>query len=232
MYKLLATALLFVSVTTQAQILLPKFGTTISSIRSNQYLADMENSYRTRKGFTAGIGYSMLAGRIGSGLLHIQPEINFVQKGFRIDATGEFEYEGVYTLTAQQSYRLNYLDIPVLAKYTWGGSKIKISVVAGPSASFALGGKYKAKLTRTQDGITETTADSKGDIIFYESNEPNEISFDYNIALDLQAGVGITIKEYLYLEARGISSLTNLKHGNKTKNQLLQFTVGVPITLK
>jgi hypothetical protein len=232
MLKLISTGLLFVSLATQAQMLIPKFGMTVSSLRSDQYVADMDNSFENRKGFTAGVGYAIRAARIGHGFLYVQPELNCVQKGFQVEATGEFEYEGVYQLHTKQSYRLNYLDIPVLAKYTWGGSKLKVSVTAGPAASFALGGTYKNKLTRTQDGVTETLADTNGDVVFYESNEPNKLSFDYNIALDLQAGVGITIKEYLYLEARGSSSLTNLNHNNQTKNQLLQITVGVPITLK
>jgi hypothetical protein len=232
MLKLISTGLLFVSLATQAQVLIPKFGMTVSSLRADQYVTDMDNSFGSRKGFTAGVGYAIRAGRIGNGFLYVQPEINFVQKGFQVDATGEFEFEGVYQLESKQSYRLNYLDMPVLAKYTWGGSNLKVSVTAGPAASFALGGQYTAKLTKTQDGITEILADTKGDVVFYDSNEPNTMSFDYNIALDLQAGLGITIKEYVYLEARGISSLTNLNHNNKTKNQLLQFTVGVPITLK
>ena len=232
MVKLISTGLLLVSLAAQAQVIIPKFGMTISSLHSDQYVPDMDNSFANRKGFTAGVGYAIRAARIGNGFLFVQPEINFVQKGFQVDATGEFQFEGVYQLESKQSYRLNYLDMPVLAKYTWGGSNVKVSVTAGPAASFALGGKYTAKLTKKQDGITSTLADTKGDVVFYDSNEPNKLSMDYNIALDLQAGIGITIKEHVYLEARGSSSLTNLNHNNKTKNQVLQFTVGVPITLK
>lgn len=233
MHKAITTTLLLVtSFATHAQVLIPKIGGTLSSLRADTYVIQMDNSFNNQTGFTAGVAYVLPLTTLGKGELGIQPELSFTQKGFGVEATGEFEFEGTYQLYTKQSYTLNYLDIPVLVRYAIGGDNLKVTVTGGPAVGFALGGKYESTLTRTQDGVTETLADSKGDVIYYQDDEANTVTFDHNIEFALQGGIGVILKNRLSLEARVGTGLTNMKHDNKTQNVFSQVTVGVPITLR
>lgn len=68
-----------------------------------------------------------------------QPELAFVSRGFRavIDERKSLDY------FASVSYKINYFELPLLAKGNFEQDKIRFSVYAGPSIGFALNGKIK-----------------------------------------------------------------------------------------
>ena len=67
----------------------------------------------------------------------IQPELAFMQKGTKI----ELEFFGE---TVTNKFRLNYLDVPILAKAKFGNESIAAYVAAGPSFGFAISGSNEA----------------------------------------------------------------------------------------
>ena len=70
---------------------------------------------------------------IGGGLLMFQPELHWMQKGYKIDDAGS---QGEITST------LNYLEIPLLARINFGGT-LKLFAFAGPSFGYLLDGTYE-----------------------------------------------------------------------------------------
>lgn len=70
---------------------------------------------------------------IGGGFFMVQPEVHWMQKGYKIADAGSL---GDITST------LNYLEIPLLARINFGGS-LKLFAFAGPSIGFLLSGTYE-----------------------------------------------------------------------------------------
>jgi hypothetical protein len=69
---------------------------------------------------------------IGGGFFALQPELHWVQKGYKVPNT---------VSGAETTINLDYFEIPVLARINFGGS-LKIFAFAGPSFGFLLDGSY------------------------------------------------------------------------------------------
>lgn len=142
---------------TSGQVLIPKFGMSLSTIKSSEFVTGMDNSFSNQVGYTIGASYSIPVKPMNTALFSVQPEISFVQKGFRVDAEGEFiSIEQPESIQSHQEFTINYLEIPILGKYELGFEKLKLSIYGGPYVAFGLGGRYKSTSTRTSGGLTET----------------------------------------------------------------------------
>jgi hypothetical protein len=216
----------------QAQTLIPKVGLTISTLAIEES-NDPENQYSvsSNTGFTFGVGYNFPVANLGQVAFSLQPEATYIQKGFKGKTTGEFVIgEQYYQVHATSSETINYFEIPILAKFEYGNDKLKVALYTGPSIGFGLGGKYKTtNAVDTGEGIEHY--DSEGKIIFYNGNEENRVELDHNVDFGIQGGASFTFFNHVALDVRYGKGLTNLNHGDKSRNNVLQFTIGVPIRL-
>ena len=74
----------------------------------------------------------------------IQPELNYVQKGFRIQESKDLTlYNVPIPLGVNAVTAVKYIDIPVLAKYKFRGAGASGYVFAGPSVGYALSGNLE-----------------------------------------------------------------------------------------
>ena len=73
---------------------------------------------------------------IGDGLFVIQPELHWLQKGYKIS---DAAMGGDFTST------LNYLELPLLLRINFGET-LKLFAFGGPSVGYLLGGKYENDL--------------------------------------------------------------------------------------
>jgi hypothetical protein len=216
---------------TQAQTLIPKAGLTLATMSTEDAPEGSEYNNTSKTGFTIGIGYSFPVATLGSVVFSLQPEVGYVQKGFKGKSSGEFQIgEQIFQFKGDNEHTLNYLEFPVLAKFEYGSDKFKVGLYTGPSIGFALGGKYKTKST-VDTGETIEVYESEGKIVFYEADEPDVVSFDHNVDFGIQGGAVFTVFNRVSLDVRYGQSLTDIYHDAKSKNQVLQFTVGVPISL-
>lgn len=218
----------------QCQTIIPRVGLTIASTSSDEIANQQQASNLTSQtGYTFGVGYNVTVTTLGKGLVSLQPEFSYIQKGYKGKTSGEYNIgEAYYQYTGSNEINVNYIEIPVLAKFEIGSDKIKVAAFAGPSIGFALGGKFKSTFrVDTGEEIQENT--SEGDIVFYrpDSNSGNT-EFDHNIDFGLQGGASVTFLNHLSLDVRYGMGLTNVDHGNESKNRTVQFTIGVPIKLK
>jgi hypothetical protein len=69
-----------------------------------------------------------------------RPELNFVQKGFVTDISiTDFELLGIdIPLGARAKTRFNYVDMPLLLKYSTGSDLAKLYFIAGPTLGYTL----------------------------------------------------------------------------------------------
>lgn len=74
----------------------------------------------------------------------IQPELNYVQKGFRIQESKDLTlYNVPIPLGVNAVTAVKYIDIPVLAKYKFRSAGASGYVFAGPSVGYALSGNLE-----------------------------------------------------------------------------------------
>ena len=98
---------------------------------ADSYLPELE----IYTGFTAGVivEIPMLNG------FSFRPEINYVEKGFRTMAQVGFTDIDI-PVGAGVKTRLQYIETPLLLKYSIGNEKAKFYAIAGPSVAYAADG--------------------------------------------------------------------------------------------
>jgi hypothetical protein len=150
-----------------------------------------------RVGFAAG---GFLAIRFGGGF-SIQPEVLFTQKGVKLDVSES-------GLSGDVTYKADYLDVPVLARLTFGKG-VRGYVFAGPSFDIKLNAKMKVGIMGQSE--EEDISDQVED-------------FEFAVAF----GGGIELGPLL-LEARwseGLSNLNTAKDEPELKSRTILFLVG------
>lgn len=242
---LLAFSILLISVCVNAQklIVIPKIGTTLATVSMSEtdidQFPDFEEEIKSKIGFTVGaaLNYSI------NDMISIQPELNFIQKGYTEKSSSSWTEDDdgrliTYENSSSMKYTTNYLEIPVLAKFSFGRDT-KFYAIAGPSIGIGLGGKfkYKTKTVESYDDFTDTYSDSeKGKIKFGEASDNGggeDLFIDNRIDFGLQAGGGILIAHKIIIEARyglGFSKLYDSDF--EIKNRVFQLTIGLPLTLR
>lgn len=126
---------MFVSTETMAQGSRPELGLRLGGNLAQLRGSDnaLGNDATDRKlGFIAGAFAEMPL----SGSFSVQPELLYAQKGGRIDESFvEDDLDGDF----RSDFKLNYLELPVLVKYSVPtGSRIRPSVYAGPYAAYSV----------------------------------------------------------------------------------------------
>ncbi len=240
------TLLLFASSLTlgaaaQAQVsVIPKGGLTLSTIsyEKTDHFPIEEDDSKYTTGFVAGIGFNIPITE--DGFFSVQPEVLYLQKGFRIDYSNTLG-----SLDLEEKF--NYLEIPVLAKVNFGTERIKLYVNAGPSFGYALNGKYESvvkagPLSLTTSGkniFEEEPENSTGDDQYYNPEYHNRL----DIGVQFGGGVGLTLGPgAVLLDARYGLGLTNFYKGDtgnnssadddpNIKNRVFAFTLGYAIPL-
>lgn len=188
MKKLLLAAGLLASVQlvkAQDIQLIPKAGLSFS----RQSISNVEGE-KSKAGFTAGLGVNV---NIKNSAFSIQPELNYVSAGTKIK-------------NDNNKYNLNYLELPVLVKYSFG----PVYINAGPSIGLAVGGMNKMEA-------------------FYQAKIQK-----LNFGVQMGGGLAIPLgKGAVLVDARYSLGLTDVSKGPATvKNRGFIATLGYAIPLK
>lgn len=166
--------------------IIPKAGFSVSS----QSIKGGKNN-KSKVGFQGGVGVNIFT---GSGGFSIQPELNFINKGISTKVG-----------KVKNNYSLNYLELPVLAKYSIG----PVYLNAGPSIGFLLGQNNKSKEAL---GKLKTV----------------DFGLQMGLGVAIPAGPGKLVVDGRY--ALGLSNISDVKGAN-IKNRSFAFSVGYAIPL-
>ena len=155
----------------------------------------------SKLGFNLGLFYQIEAGD----MLMIQPELNFMQHGTKLD----FDFLGE---TIESTTSLNYIQVPVMLKAVFGDkSATSFFVEAGPYIAYGLSASAKACFS----GECET------EDINWEDDGLKRMDFG------IQAGAGVNINSNLSLNVRYILGLANINDGEETvKNTGINIAIG------
>ncbi|QHT66011.1 PorT family protein [Rhodocytophaga rosea] len=216
---------LFFCFTSYAQIsFITKAGVTFSDINFDK--KQPEQQYKM--GLVAGAGFNL---PVIKDFFSIQPELLYIQKGYiselnlqAIDNDDPILISGKY----QDRIHLNYLELPVLAKISFGGEIIRAYVNAGPSLGYCIKGVRK---------IEGEERKTESDIKFgHDQYFDNRFDFgaQFGGGIGLQAGPGVLLLDVRY--GLGFSNL--YKTGNtvsqeeaQSKHQVFALTMGYAIPL-
>lgn len=206
-----------------AQTLLPRVGVTLSTGSYEPYAEFAEKSdKKLLTGFTVGVGYDLFI----NDRFSFQPEVNFIQKGLKID---DIAYPDGYEYKLATEYKLNYLEIPVLVKAKFGGAT-KFYVTAGPTVSIGLSGTYS--LESSFAGMPEEPISSKVKFTKRPENYDGYDKFaDNRVEAGVQVGGGVLLFGKVNIEARYGHSFTGLFEDTEFKNRVIQVSAGIPINL-
>jgi hypothetical protein len=209
-------ALLFVvgfAATSMAQSISfgPRVGATFSKINyedayyyDNDVERDLNDGVKSLSGFQIGA----VANVTVSDLFSVQYEFLFIQKGMKRDEYNNTKY--------------NYLEVPALAKLTFGTEQLHGFVTGGPTASYLMSGNYKRKV----DGN-----ESSGDIEFADVYNRFELGASFGIGLGYKLGAGTLNFDVRY--GLGLTSLIKNEYSNsKAKNRVLGVSLAYLFSLK
>jgi hypothetical protein len=213
-----------------AQTIVPRLGVTLSTVKAD---SDEDSEIKSTIGFTIGAGFNIPV----SEMFSVQPELNFIKKGFKVEESYSEDLDGyAYSEESNIETTLNYIELPVLAKFSFG-TDTKFFFVAGPSLGFGLGGKAKMdyKYSETINSQTESESFSLDAKVKFgdepDDAEEDELYLDNNIDFGAQLGVGVLIKNRIAIEARYGLGLSSLIDDEDVMNRVFQFSVAVPISL-
>lgn len=189
MKKMIVMTLLIMGaagVKAQSLEIIPKAGINIATQNIKG-----ESNESSKIGFQGGLGLNIHTGARG---LSIQPELNFVGKGTAIKSGA-----------TKNRYNLNYLEVPVLAKYSLG----PVYVNGGPSVGVLLGKDNNLKA-------------------LYGNFKKIDLGVQLGAGLALPAGSGKVIVDGRYTQ--GLSNISAVK-GTNIRNRGFAVSLGYAISL-
>lgn len=188
---LLICSLLFVNIQSFAQFSYgAKLGLNLSSTSGKENSND-NTDYKSLAGVQIGgvLNYAVDEN------ISLQAELAYSQKGWLEKEI----YGNQNSTTRKRKFRLDYIEIPTLIKYSFNiPGEFKFYAIGGPYFGFVTGGRYK-QTTTTNIGSTTITTTYKGKVKFktepdnYDGAdwyfEPSEVS-KTNVGVCLGGGVG------------------------------------------
>ena len=187
---------------TQAQV---GFGITGGVNLANVGGADAVTGSKNLTGFAGGVYLDL-------GIpffISVQPEVLYSMKGYKADASFTI---GANTVSVNQTVNLNYIEVPVLLKFSFPVPALKPTLFAGPSMGILLSAKAKVDITgqpsQDQDIKSLTT------------------STDWGVVVGASAHIAVVT-----VSARYTLGLTTLDKtgGTKAYNRVLSFMLEVPM---
>lgn len=145
----------------------------------------------------------------------IHPELLYSQSGGR----NTYDFLGT---TTETTYRINYLELPVLAKLKFGGATGGLYVAAGPFLGFALSGKSKVV---TDVGGSQVVSEKK--YTFDDQDNARRLNYGVVGAAGVRLGNVTFDVRYNY----GINNLLDKDADNNNDNKPVLQTRGIALTL-
>lgn len=179
----------------------PRVGATFSKISISDGDGDeLEDELKYTPGLQVGAVANFAVGE----LLSIQPELLFIQKGFKIGDSDAY-IKGTS----------NYIEVPVLAKITFGSEQLQGFVTGGPTAGYLMSGKSSMKY-----GGTEASDSYE----FEDEDNRVELGASFGVGLGYNLGAGALNLDVRY--GLGLTSLYEVESGeSKSRNRVLGVSV-------
>ncbi len=212
---IIPVAILFFATTASAQISIGgQAGAVFSkpSIEINTGSPGLEYNTKSRTNFSAGLIADIPLGESGFRFI---PELLYVGKGFKVDASIDFLGQQV---KVESTTSISYIDLPINFAYAIELGENRLMVGAGPYAGFGLGGKNK--VISTTNGVSQTEEDN---IEFGNgSGQYDRLDIGANFMAAYVLNSGLMLKVNYSLGFLNLSNDTDTKY----KNQYFGLSLG------
>jgi hypothetical protein len=148
----------------------PRLGVNFATQKVSGSDEDFADEWNDQVKSNGGLQVGAVVNVMVNDLFSVQPELLFVQKGFKFEED-ELSIKGKY----------NYLEVPVLAKLSFGTGNVQGFVTAGPTLGYWMSGKDIAEF----DGDSDESDVDFGD---------DEDGIENRAELGANIGVGLAYK--------------------------------------
>lgn len=173
-------------------------------------------------GYQGGVGLDIPVGEV----LSIEPILKYTQKGY--STLEEYEWSPGVILTEKTSFRIHYLELPVMFNINSELDHFKMVYSVGPYVSYGLDARFISEKT---DGTTTETYDTKNRSGFY--SDLVEYGYLNRIDFGLILGVRAEISNFT-IGLTGAMSGQNFSGdlmSEANKNLNYQLNIGYKIEL-
>lgn len=154
-----------------------------------------------------------------------QPELLYTTKGFKVSEGLNINLGG-FPIPAgvTASTKINYLELPLLAKYKFGNEGLRFNITAGPVVSYAMNGQLDTRANLLLD-INPIKTNIDLDALNYERLE---VSASIGVGMEYETGGGAFFADARYVH--GFSDLYNAPVVDlNLKNRGIGVTVGYKV---
>lgn len=210
---------LLFSITTHAQTYIgAKIGANFADTRVDGLIGNLAPDQTTFTGFTAGIVAEI---QMKNGF-SFRPELNYIQKGFTVAQNYDVNVLGIdMPLGGKAKTRVNYIEMPLLLKYSYGTETAKVYALAGPSIGYATSAELRPVATLLLDFNLPVIPINLDNDIYNKT----EISGVLGIGGEIKAGNG-----KLFTDVRYNLGFTNMLNNPivdiRIKNQGVNLSAG------
>lgn len=212
----------------QAQTLIPRVGLSMArTTRRDKDVMSTDYGTQLKPGILVGLAFEYPL----KGKFSLQGELTYIQKGQILT-----DVNSQVVLKDRYDYRVNYLELPIMIKATLGNGRIKFQPHIGASVSYGLSGTMKWTYTDQYGSLTKTYDIRFEKLPPYPNPVPNDVWY-LGSALDygIQAGFGVYFFKKILFDVRYSIGLKGLRYqygGAMDRNEVFQFSLGMPIRLK
>lgn len=160
----------------------PRVGVNFATVRATDGDEEIRDAYNDAVENNAGIQFGAVVNFGVSDMFSIQPEVLYSQRGFTAEES-LFEDEPLGDISIDM--RMNYLEVPVLAKLSFGGENVKGFVTAGPSVAYWMSGK-----TKTSFAGEEEEEDYEFDDEYVDGVKENRLDIGASIGVGMAYRLG------------------------------------------
>lgn len=158
--------------------------------------------------------------------IHFRPELNFIQKGFKLDETNR---DGGNAYREKLKATLNYIELPLNFVYSAPAGQGSFFVGLGPTLGFGISGKYKIESSFTS-GSTTTTETETIKIKFDGDEDPDDDNGHFK-AFDLGGNIlaGYKLSNGVFFSANytlGLSNISTSTDDESFKNKGFSVKIG------
>jgi hypothetical protein len=217
-----------------SQRLVPQVGFTLSkSTLGTTSTQDVKATTTFTPGFMAGLS---MESPIAKGV-NLQSGVFFVQKGYTIDHVNK---TGNYYQSYNYNFEVAYAAVPILARINLNSrSKTQFYLKTGPELSCFLSGKVNfSYFEDPMNGNPIQQRESEYKIIYKEGVsgwEDDTYYIEHRFDIGFYMGAGVSFNNKVHLDIGATQGfISNEYYFNKIKatNQVVQFSIGVPINSK
>ncbi|MFD2999598.1 porin family protein [Pontibacter toksunensis] len=200
----------------------PRIGVNFATVRAVEGDDDFREEFNDEMEFSTGAQFGAVVNFGISDVFSIQPEVLYSQRGFEAN-TSLLEDDPMGDISVK--FKMNYLEVPVLAKISFGGDKVQGFVTAGPTVSYWMNGKLKTSFAGEKE---EEDIEFQDD--YEDGAKQNRLDFGASVGVGMAYRLGAGALNLDVRYGHGLSDMTKYEEDRPSEEpKNAHRTIGVSL---